>query len=138
MSAPRLFAMAGVLALLAGAAWLWNGWPRSQPSTTTVPCADIVAGCTLPEARLQVRLDRVPVPMQPFHLEVALPEAKAVSARFGMQGMEMGLNRYRLLPDGAGRWSAQVLLPACVVGRRNWELLLEAGDRRYALVFVSG
>lgn len=115
-------------------------WPRltEQEKTIRVPCEDIVAGCALPQAGLHVRFDRRPAAMQRFKVLVQLPQARAVHASFSMRGMEMGFNRYRLLPDGAGRWQADVMLPACIQGRSDWLMLLEADGRLYELPFRAG
>lgn len=115
-------------------------WPRlgGQGRTIPVPCADIVAGCALPQADWHVRFDRQPAVMQRFRVMVQLPQAREAHASFSMRGMEMGFNRYRLLPDGAGGWQAEVMLPACVQGRNDWLMLLEADGRRYELPFKSG
>jgi hypothetical protein len=116
---------------------LQSGCVSEKEDATTVPCPDIVTGCALPQSGLQVRFNQIPRPMQAFKVDVVLPEARSVYARFVMQGMEMGLNRYRLLPDGTGRWQAEVMLPACVQGRRDWLLILEADGARYQLPFSS-
>jgi hypothetical protein len=123
------------LALLAG---LLLSRPSGQRPAAIVTCPDIVKGCALPHVRLQVRFDRQPHPMQAFRVEVALPDVREVHARFSMRGMEMGLNRYRLLSDGPGRWHAEVMLPACIQGRNDWSLLLEANGSSYEVPFSSG
>lgn len=102
-----------------------------------VPCDDIVAGCALPQAGLHVRFDRQPAALQRFRIFLQLPQAREVHAGFSMRGMEMGFNRYRLLPDGPGRWQAEVMLPACVQGRSDWLMELEADGSRYELPFKS-
>jgi hypothetical protein len=112
--------------------------PTVQPPAVIVTCPDIVKGCALPHARLHVRFDRRPHPMQPFRIEVVLREVREVHARFSMRGMEMGLNRYRLLPDGPGHWHAEVMLPVCIQGRGDWILLLEANGSSYEVPFSSG
>jgi hypothetical protein len=123
------------LALLAG---LLFARTAGQRPALIFACPDIVQGCALPHAGLHVRFDRPPRPMQAFRVEVELPGVRAVHARFSMRGMEMGLNRYRLLPDGPGRWHAEVMLPACIQGRNDWSLLLEANGSAYEVPFRSG
>lgn len=79
--------------------------------------------------------------MQPFGLSVSVTEATAVYASFAMAGMEMGLNRYRLLQQADGLWAAQITLPVCARGRNDWTMLLEvltpAGASNYTLTFGS-
>lgn len=118
------------------------GWVVSRPVTpekvVLLDCADIVAGCGLPNSGLEVAFDRRPQSMRPFVLRVRQSGVKAVYASFSMRGMEMGLTRYRLLPQADGAWQAEVILPACIQGRSDWELLLELDDGRYALPFSAG
>lgn len=101
----------------------------------TVTCADPRAGCQLPGG-LELRFSRQPAVMQSFDLDVAAPADAAPYVSFQMRGMEMGLNRYRLLRKN-GRWHASVMLPACVQGRRDWVLRLEAGGKVYEMPFVG-
>lgn len=137
--------IAGSLLLLGSVALLYWGMTRQHGTSqaVAVPCADIRAGCVFPQARLRVVFDRQPRPMQPFQLRVEIPDASEVRAGFNMQGMDMGFNRYRLLPDGAGTWRGQVTLPACAQGRADWIMLLEVTDaggmiRQYEVPFRSG
>ncbi len=106
------------------------------PEPKSVACADPVAGCRLPE-NLEVRFSRQPTMMQAFGLEVAAPADAEVHASFQMRGMEMGMNRYRLLRKD-GKWYASVMLPACVQGRSDWVLRLEVGNKVYELPFAAG
>ncbi len=130
--------MAGVL-LLAGWA-IWRGSPSPQP-VTMLACADARLGCGDEQSGLQIRFDRTPRSMQPFAVAVAAPEADAVFASFAMQGMEMGLNRYRLLRQPDEKWTAEVTLPVCVQGRSDWLMELEViepgGVQRYQLAFSA-
>ena len=102
-----------------------------------VACTDIVAGCALPKSGWHVRFDHTPKPMELFQLRATLPGARNVQARFMMQGMEMGLNRYRLQPANNGNWHGEVFLPACIQGRKDWILILETDNRQFALPFRS-
>jgi hypothetical protein len=52
-----------------------------------------------------------------------IPEA--VTAEFIMEGMDMGQNRYRLERQGE-QWQAQVTLPACASGQRDWVAIVSA------------
>lgn len=53
-------------------------------------------------------------------------QVKDITFAASMQGMDMGLNRYRLQETGAdGQWRADVILPICVSGRTDWIGLLE-------------
>lgn len=126
-----------LLGIAAGLAWFALRPPVAEKAQA-VACADIVAGCLVDDSGLQVVFDRRPQAMQPFLLQVRKAQAQQVHASFSMHGMQMGFNRYRLLPQGDGNWQAQVTLPACVQGRSDWELLLEVDAERYALPFSAG
>lgn len=105
------------------------------PVAHSVNCMDPVAGCRLDEG-LEVRFSNTPAVMQKFDLEMRAPENAAPYASFQMQGMDMGLNRYRLLWNN-GKWHAEAMLPACVRGRHDWVLRLEAGGKIYEMPFTS-
>lgn len=82
-------------------------------------------------------MDRTPSALQPFVLTVRAPKGTQVYAEFVMQGMEMGLNRYRLEHQPNGAWQGRVTLPVCVSGRRDWLLVLEVDGERHALAFTT-
>lgn len=135
MRRGRLFGAALILplALLLGYRYFY---PQPQ-AQSPIRCVDVVAGCRIPGAAVRVAFDRVPQAMQPFQLRVDWPQARSVHASFSMQGMQMGLNRYRLLAQGPGRWEARIILPACVQGRSDWVVRLESGAETHALAFST-
>lgn len=107
-----------------------------QEAAPPVTCADLTQGCTI--RGIEVRADQPPSALHPFLLSVRAPGARQVSAEFVMQGMEMGLNRYRLIAEKNGLWQARVTLPVCVSGRRDWVLWLEVDGERRGLAFQTG
>ena len=110
---------------------------NQRQQVNAVDCPDIVTGCVVGDAKLRVRFDRQPSPLQKFRIAVDAPAARQIHARFSMRDMEMGLNRYRLIPDGNGHWQAEVMLPVCVQGRNDWLLQLEVDGKSYLLPFTS-
>ena len=134
----------GLLAagILLAAAALWFRHQQPAAPATLLACADLQQGCGDERQRLHIRFDRMPHSLQPFGLSIEAPQATAVFASFAMRGMEMGLNRYRLLQQPDGRWTAEVTLPVCVQGRSDWLMLVEVietgGERRYRLEFSAG
>lgn len=130
---PLLLAAAFVAIAVAG----W--WLKRPAEAEAVACADPVAGCRFlhrgTEATL--RFSATPAPMEAFRIELRAPDAQRVSAEFQMVGMDMGFNRYDLKPAGAGVFVAQVTLPVCVSGRRDWTLFLDLDGTRYALPFST-
>lgn len=110
----------------------------AQQEAPVLSCAALTQGCTLEPGKLFAKTDSVPTPLKPFALTVAAPAAREVHVEFHMQGMEMGLNRYRLIRQANGEWRATITLPACVAGRRDWLMVIEADGARRALAFQSG
>lgn len=108
--------------------------PDTSPLVVT--CRDPLAGCRL-DAGIEIRFSQTPAVMQAFDLEVAAPEGADLHASFQMRGMDMGMNRYRLLKEN-GKWHARVMLPACLQGRRDWVLRLEVSGKTYEMPFVAG
>lgn len=109
----------------------------AQQAESVAPCAALIQGCTLESGKLFVKSDSVPAPLKPFALTVIAPGAQAVQVELNMQGMEMGLNRYRLLPQANGEWHAAITLPVCVSGRRDWLMVIEVDGARRALMFQT-
>lgn len=125
--------------LLGGAALLYLGaFPAPGKPVMQVPCINVVKGCALPAQGLRITFDQSPQVMRPFHLRLEIPLAHEVHASFAMRDMQMGLNRYRLLPQGAGVWTGEVILPICVHGRSDWVMTLDVDGRLYQLPFTSG
>ena len=126
--------------------------PDSNQFTVTSPdqsfkpvvCHDITQGCG--NDHFIVRFDRMPHVMHPFGVTVAVGDSgksppTGMHASFAMAGMEMGLNRYRMLQQQDKTWHAEVTLPVCVQGKSLWNMQLEfksaTGTERYRLTFES-
>jgi hypothetical protein len=83
-------------------------------------CAAAAGGRSM---RLQLRGDVRP--LRPFELVLSLPpEVKGLAAQasvdFMMVGMDMGVNRYTLMPQPNGDFQGKVILPVCSIGRSDW------------------
>ena len=102
-------------------------------------CEHLSQGCALPlgNSTLQVRSNIQPKPLQPFKLQVTLPNAKSVDVVLSMRGMNMGANHYRLQADSQGIWWGTLTLPVCVSGRRDWLLTINSDDQTTALTFTT-
>ena len=107
-------------------------------------CANLSAGCRVDGVYLSS--NQPPQILKSFELRMeihdpALTIPDEVYASFGMEGMEMGLNRYRLIKKAEGLWVAEVNLPACVRGRADWTMLLELHggmrSQRYMIGFQT-
>ena len=107
----------------------------AKQAAPVASCAALTQGCALDQDKLFVKTDRAPTPLKPFALTVLAPAAQAVNVEVQMQGMEMGLNRYRLIRQANGEWRATITLPVCVTGRRDWLMLIEVDGVRHGLAF---
>ncbi len=124
-----------ILALIATE--IYHVLPHDEDTPQTVSCPDLSKLCRFEVAGkpVELRFSAPPSGLHPFILQLHAPVARAVYASFIMRGMDMGFNRYRLLSGGAGNWQAQVLLPVCVSGRRDWILTLTVDDASVEIPF---
>jgi hypothetical protein len=127
--------VAAALVAIAVAGW----WLKRPAEAVAIACADPLAGCAFSHrgAAASVRFSAQPAPLEAFGIRVAAPGAARISAEFQMVGMDMGFNRYDLRPAGDGAFAAQVTLPVCVTGRRDWKLFLDVDGARYELPFST-
>jgi len=109
--------------------------PQSR-LTLSQPC-DLRQGCRAADGSVTVRVvfGAEPRALQPFPIHIQFEghqRADSVTVAFSMQGMDMGLNRYRLSADASGGWNADITLPICMSGRTDWlaDFELVVADRR--------
>lgn len=103
------------------------GWLRhiqSQTLTSQLVCEHPVHGCSIPGAG-KLSFDHSPEKLKPFMVRLEKPMTNEVYAEFAMQGMEMGLNRYRFIKVADGVWQATVYLPICIQNRHDWVMRLQ-------------
>ena len=88
--------------------------PECDPSLT-------LCTASLDNRRLALRLHGPVTGLRPFRVELVAAgmRVREVQLEFTMPGMDMGQNRYRLLPEGNG-WVGLVTLPICATGRSDW------------------
>lgn len=144
-----VLAVAFVLSLGGRGGLLPGGEPRTVDVVQLVPepdCEPLGRTCRALGAgmSLGVALPADARPMRGFPVQVNVAgeergEPDAVSVEFLMQGMDMGVNRFRLEPQGPGAWGAQVTLPICTTGRSDWLVVVDAdlGERRYRARFPA-
>ena len=101
--------------------------PSGRPLTllNAPPGCDLQQGCRAGDGSFSVELRFAAPPRAmkafPVQLRVAAAEAvETVMISFSMQGMDMGLNRYRMVRAANNTWTADVTLPICVSGRSDW------------------
>lgn len=89
--------------------------------------------CTLSAGKHSLTLELGPnvKPLIPFETIIKLKSVDAkeenVVVDFRMVGMDMGMNRYRLIQHG-DVWSGKVTLPVCVASRTDWLAVVEFSD----------
>ncbi len=99
--------------------------PACDPSQTLCSAGD-------GERRLALRLQGPVTGLRPFRVELVAAGMKVREAQleFTMPDMDMGQNRYRLLPEGNG-WVGLVTLPICTTGRSDWRVTVRVlGDEQ--------
>ena len=135
-----LIAIFGLIALLVSAE-LYNVF-KAPPGTeiSVAKCADLNHGCriVLSKKSVDVKFSALPSALKSFDLTVQADGVKQLYASFVMVGMEMGVNRYRLINSGNNSWHAKVILPVCVAGRRDWVLTLALDNNAVQIPFSAG
>jgi hypothetical protein len=104
------------------------------------PACDVKIGCVAAAGDLSLRFSMGPDlrVLTPFPVRVEVQgeqRVDSITAIFAMRGMDMGMNRYQLISDGANRWLGNVTLPVCTSGRSDWIANLEvvAEGRSFAV-----
>lgn len=116
------------LLIVAGAALvLWRDGETPAPVAIDLPCPTPTTGCAtrIGDRSITVGLGDKRKTLQPFPVWVKAAGADQVQASFTMVDMNMGFNLYTLRPDKDGVFRAQVTLPACVSGRREWVMTVD-------------
>lgn len=115
-------------------------------SATDCDSARTACGAQGEGLEIELRLGPPVQPLEPFDIALriadgALADSAVVEVRFVMQGMDMGINRYRLARAADGIWRGRAVLPVCTSRRTDWlaELDIRDGARRWtvALPFTS-
>lgn len=135
----------GLMLLTALVLWAEIGgyWRGTEAvKVVTVRCPDLANGCAVDVDGRQILFGTTgePKPLAPFQVWVttkgSAPMQKA-EARFTMEGMDMGFNLYTLRADAQGVLRANVTLPICVTGRRDWNMILDVENLRLSVPFVT-
>ena len=106
------------------------------------PCQVSAGPCMAGDEQLQLSVLLGPgvVALKPFPVTLTLDpvsrvDVKEITLAFSMQGMSMGLNRYRMIRRSDRIWTAKVTLPICTSGRSDWiaDFDLKSDDGRWSL-----
>ena len=137
--AGKTIAFLVLLVSVAGLMLFHTAQDTTPETAEVIQCADLVQGCkvSLDGKPLEIGFSATPSALHPFALTVKKEGLKEVSASFAMVGMEMGANRYQLIPAKEGGWEAKVILPVCVTGRRDWVLTLSLNKTLIRIPFSA-
>ncbi len=103
-----------------------------RPLGVAAGCDAALKPCHVSNGDITVSLYMGPgvVPLQPAPLALSIEggevDAENVVVDFQMQGMDMGMNRYRLQPQ-QGSWHGTVSLPVCIASgsQMEWQATAE-------------
>lgn len=115
--------------------WYWDHKKQAEDIPIRVSCNMASLRCALPGSGELVFVSP-PVSGKPFHLRLNGVEGNMPSAEFSMVAMDMGINRYHFIADGGG-WKADVTLPVCMTGDKDWVMKLSAAGRTYLIPFKT-
>lgn len=98
---------------------------------TASGCDAAIESCQIVNGPINVSLtlgpDVKPLVAFPVQLQIDGGEVipHSVIADFQMQGMDMGMNRYRLQSLTQGKWNGKATLPVCTTSRMDWLAVIE-------------
>ena len=101
--------------------------PLTEILELHLPCNIATDGCTVgnDNVQLSIKFDQNFGALKPFTLQLQLDQntplkVDEINLIFSMNGMNMGLNKYRLIQKNDALWVATVTLPICTSGRSDW------------------
>lgn len=147
----RIIVILFVIILLMALAASWFLRPAKQemmglePATTMLMLTDKdcdargnTCEASLGRYKLRISMDPNVQTLQPFSLTVEADgwQPQQLAVYFSMQGMEMGLNRFRLVQTG-NVWQGQAVLPVCTAQRSDWmaSVFMSHKGQRYRAEF---
>lgn len=110
----------------------WYIEHQDETKLTALLCSPS-SPCELPGGGV-LRFVTVPRSDRPFELVLTGVGAQVPEVQFSMEHMNMGMNRYHFVRHG-NRWLANITLPYCVSGSRDWVMRLTVDNRHYTLPF---
>ncbi|MDO5686227.1 MAG: hypothetical protein Q4G42_02370 [Neisseria sp.] len=130
-----------VFAALKIAMVYWYAERDPAPQAVTDEACDVRRGCKLPNGATLRTFGKLH-PKTPFRMRLlnAPAATQSVYVEFSMKDMDMGFNRYKLLPPDADHehWYADtVRLPVCVVARKDYLLDIYLDGVGYQIAFDS-
>lgn len=111
---------------------------------TAEKCDSAIARCQIQAKGVTGSLTLGPDvrPLSPFPVHFAVEGAgeidpQSVVVDFQMEGMDMGMNRYRLQSLSSSTWKGTATLPVCTTSRMDWKAVVEFSmdGQSYRLVY---
>ncbi len=84
---------------------------------------------------MQLKFDQTPQVLRPFKVQIKQAAIKHIYVSVAMQGMDMGLNRYRLQALADDLWQAEITLPVCIQGRADWRMRIELDPEQHGKIY---
>jgi hypothetical protein len=117
--------------------------PELTPDLSQSELIGTVEGCDLAGQSCEIQGYRLDIdrPVVPLTLLKARLQTRAsidsAVLYLEMKDMDMGINRFKLNPVEGGSWEADVMIPVCSTGRRDWlvSLVVQEKGRNYRLVY---
>ena len=111
--------------------------PEQQTASISLPAdaaCNVAPGCSVAtdDFRVNFLIGPEPRALRPFAVRVSIPDdvsITAIAVEFLMADMDMGMSRYRLVPQNDRSWRADVTLPVCMSGRSDWIAQFELVSR---------
>ncbi len=99
----------------------------------------------LPGATVELEFLTRPIPLaRPFQVALDTRGIDALRVELDFSGveMDMGYNRALLTPVGEGRYTAEVIIPVCIMGKMTWRAtaIIHTREQRLSIPyeFVTG
>ncbi len=135
----------GIILLLFASLKILTIWYWQKTKTSTEPMVpfstqcDIRQSCTLPNG-VALRFAGTINSKTPFSIVAKnVPvDAKDVHISFSMKDMDMGFNRFKLLPKEGTTWAIEkVRLPVCILDSKEYIAQISIGQDNYEIPFVT-
>jgi len=139
----RYWALAGWLAVALLYGCSGEADKTRQLLGTVSDCDAALESCRISAGGVNVSLalgpDVKPLVAFPMRLVIEGGDVapQSVVADFQMQGMDMGMNRYRLLLSPQSDWRGTATLPVCTASRMDWLAVVEftLDEQPYQAIF---
>lgn len=133
----RAFEIVALIAFVSSGYYLADKLLFTSPAVTPPPAPDCTLGttpCRFSNGTAQLS-DDIAKPLLPSQLTVELSDNAAEYLLLELEGvqMDMGVYKVKLTPNGANRYSGELMLPICADAEMTWRGNLITPDNRVLL-----